>query len=198
MSALDDVAKMLKKQRNTGTDYTGTVTRIDGGTAYVRLTGSKISDTPCAMTISANIGDTVRIRVSRGRAWITGNDTKPPTNDTEDIRIVKSDTAALEARLDALEKAFFGEIKFYVGTIGAMTIQPHSTEIASQIWGSEYFKDTPAVFVGVVTPAATAAGYASAIVARVDPAGCDIMVTNTHPTQACTLQLNVIAFGYRR
>ena len=192
------LASLRSEQKKSGSDYTGTVTMVKGNTAYVRFTGAEISDTPVSMSVDCKPGDKVRVRVANGRAWLTGNDTKPPTNDTENIAEVKNENAALETRLDALGKAFFGEMKFYVGTIGAMTVQPHSTEIASQVWGSEYFKDTPTVFVGVVTPAATAAGYVSAIVAHVDPAGCDIMVTNTHPTQACTLQLNVIAFGYRR
>lgn len=86
MSAFDDLVKMFKKEKKSGSDYTGTVTRVEGNTAYVQLTGSDIADTPVAMSISAKPGDNVRVRVSNGKAHITGNDTAPPTNDTEKIQ----------------------------------------------------------------------------------------------------------------
>ena len=88
MSALSDLVQLLKQEKKTGTDYTGIVTRIDGKTAYVRLTGSDIMDTPVTMSIDAKVGDTVRVRVANGKAWLTGNDTKPPTHDTEKIEAV--------------------------------------------------------------------------------------------------------------
>lgn len=76
------IANIKRDQKRTGTDYTGVVTRVDGGTAYVRLTGSDIMDTPVRMTIDAKPGDKVRVRINSGKAWITGNDTAPPTDDT--------------------------------------------------------------------------------------------------------------------
>ena len=83
MSAMDDLVKTFKKAtKKTGSDYTGVVTRVDGGTAYVRLTGSDIMDTPVRMTIDAKPGNKVRVRINNGKAWITGNDTAPPTDDT--------------------------------------------------------------------------------------------------------------------
>lgn len=86
MSAFDDLVKIFKKEKKSGSDYTGSVTRVEGNTAYVQLTGSDIADTPVAMSISAKPGDNVRVRVSNGKAHITGNDTAPPTNDTEKIQ----------------------------------------------------------------------------------------------------------------
>lgn len=85
MSAFDDLVKMLKKEKKSGSDYTGTVTRVEGNTAYVQLTGSDIADTPVAMTITAKPGDKVRVRVSNGKAYITGNDTLPPSNDQKEV-----------------------------------------------------------------------------------------------------------------
>lgn len=192
------IASLKRDQKRTGTDYIGVVTKIDGGTAYVRLTGSRISDTPCALTISAKVGDKVRVRVSGGRAWVTGNDTAPPTNDVENIAVVKAENSALEARLSALEQAFFGEMKFYITSITAMTVQPLSSREAVRTWGLEYFRDVPVVFAGVTAVGAPATGYVSATVSSVDLGGCIITVNNTHPTQPCTLRLDVIAFGYRR
>jgi len=85
MSAMDDLARMLKRSRSSGTDCTGTVTKVEGSTAYVQLTGSEITDTPVVMSIDAKPGDRVRVRVSNGRAWITGNDTLPPSNDKKEV-----------------------------------------------------------------------------------------------------------------
>jgi len=129
----------LKHDKRTGTDYTGTVTKVDGGTAYVRLTGSQISDTPCALTISAKVGDKVRVRVSGGRAWLTGNDTAPPTNDTEGIKVVKTENSALIERIRVLENRL-DEVPYILsGDIGgAMTIESGATGGAIGTFGPEF------------------------------------------------------------
>lgn len=85
MSAMDDLARMLKNNKSPGSDYTGTVTKVEGSTAYVQLTGSEITDTPVALSIDAKPGDNVRVRVCNGRAWVTGNDTLPPSNDKKEV-----------------------------------------------------------------------------------------------------------------
>ena len=104
MSAIDDLAKYFKKiAKKTGSDYTGVVTRVEGGTAYVQLTGSAIPDTPVVMSISAKPGDKVRVRISGGRACITGNDTAPPTNDTETLKKARNDLDGLSKRIRKVE-----------------------------------------------------------------------------------------------
>lgn len=86
MNGISQILNLLRKEtKSTGTDYVGTVTRVEGNTAYVRLAGADIDDTPVKMSISAQKGDTVRVRVNKGKAWITGNDTLPPTNDTAEV-----------------------------------------------------------------------------------------------------------------
>ena len=82
MSELRDLVRMLKKNKPSGSDDTGTVTRVDGNTAYVQLTGSNIMDTPCRISVDCKPGDSVRVKINGGRAWVTGNDTAPPTDDT--------------------------------------------------------------------------------------------------------------------
>jgi len=88
-SRLNDFKKLFgilrTKNKSPGSDYTGTVTKVEGSTAYVQLTGSDITDTPVALSIDAKPGDRVRVRVSNGRAWITGNDTLPPSNDKKEV-----------------------------------------------------------------------------------------------------------------
>ena len=72
------------KMSNDGTkpyDTVAEVVRVEGNTAWCHIVGG-IDETPVQMTISAQSGDTVQVRVSGGRAWITGNLSAPPTDDT--------------------------------------------------------------------------------------------------------------------
>ena len=83
MNSIGRILNLLRKETpSPGTDYTGTVTKVEGGVAYVQLAGADINDTPVKMSVNAKKGDTVRVRVNKGRAWLVGNDTAPPTDDT--------------------------------------------------------------------------------------------------------------------
>lgn len=81
----NEINKLKKALTTTGSDYTATVTKVEGDTAYVQIAGSDISDTPVALSINADVGDRVRVRVANGKAWITGNDTLPPSNDKKEV-----------------------------------------------------------------------------------------------------------------
>ena len=61
-------------------DTTAEVTRVEGDVAWVHIPGG-VDETPVQMSVNAKIGDTVRVRVGGGTAWLTGNDTAPPTDD---------------------------------------------------------------------------------------------------------------------
>ena len=98
-----ELLKMLGKKVHTGSDYTGTVTKVKGKTAYVQFTGSDIPDTPVSMSIDCKAGDRVRVRVNGGRAWVTGNDTAPPSNDKEKVQAVRDRTDKLSKRIKAVE-----------------------------------------------------------------------------------------------
>ena len=80
-AVLSEALNSAKNQ--SGSDYTAKVTKVEGETAYVQITGSEITDTPVSMSTSCKPGDVVRVRVANGKAWITGNDTAPPENNTE-------------------------------------------------------------------------------------------------------------------
>ena len=67
-------------------DTAATVLRVEGQTAYVHIPGG-VNETPVQLTIDAKPGDTVRVRVSGGQAWLTGNGTAPPTDDTTAKRV---------------------------------------------------------------------------------------------------------------
>ena len=81
----NEINKLKKALTTTGSDYTATVTKVEGDTAYVQIAGSDISDTPVALSVNADVGDKVRVRVANGKAWITGNDTLPPSNDKKAV-----------------------------------------------------------------------------------------------------------------
>lgn len=81
--AIRELFELLTKKEKSGSDYTGTVTRVDGKTAYVKFDGSSITDTPVALSIGAKAGDSVRVRVADGRAWLVGNDDAPPNDSSE-------------------------------------------------------------------------------------------------------------------
>lgn len=62
-------------------DTSAEVIRVDGSTAWVHIPGG-VDETPVQLSIDAKAGDSVNVRVSGGRAWITGNGSRPPTDDT--------------------------------------------------------------------------------------------------------------------
>lgn len=62
-------------------DTSATVTRVEDDTVFVHIPGG-VAETPCSKTINCKVGDTVQVRVGGGRAWIVGNASAPPTDDT--------------------------------------------------------------------------------------------------------------------
>ena len=100
---IDNISKKLTramqtpKEKTSAYDTRGIVTRIEEGIAWVRLTGSSV-ETPVRLTIAASKGDVVQVRVSGGTAWLTGNRSAPPTDDTT---ANKSYKVATQAGIDA-------------------------------------------------------------------------------------------------
>jgi len=93
------------KSTNTGTDpydTVATVKRVEGSTAWVHIPGG-VDETPVSLSIDAAAGDLVRVRVAGGNAWITGNNSAPPTDDTEAIA-AKVNAAVAKAEADNAKK----------------------------------------------------------------------------------------------
>lgn len=96
MSAKDDrlanqligAVKDTQEAKTSAYDTTAEVMRIDddGATAWVHIPGG-VAETPVQMSISAKVGDTVRVHVSGGNAWISGNNTAPPTDDSTAVQV---------------------------------------------------------------------------------------------------------------
>lgn len=85
-------------------DTQAKVTKVEGDTAYVRIPGSE-NETPVRKTIEVKEGDNVQARLSGGRAWITGNDTAPPTDDRMAIKAGSTAEMAAQASKQAWDYA---------------------------------------------------------------------------------------------
>lgn len=94
INGLMNAVNQKDKKVPTAYDTPGTVTRIEGNTAWVHLAGG-VDETPIQLTINANPGDTVQVRVSGGSAWLIGNLTAPPTDDTtaNEAKIIAKESA---------------------------------------------------------------------------------------------------------
>ena len=87
---MDDLVKEItdalkaRDKKTSALDTIATVKRVDRskGIAWVHFPGG-VDETPVKLTVDAKEGDTVQVRSSKGRAWITGNATAPPTDDKE-------------------------------------------------------------------------------------------------------------------
>ena len=91
------VDALKEKKKPSGYDTAAVVKRIEDGTAWVAIEGG-IDETPVKLSIDAKPGDNVNVRLSGGRAWITGNNTAPPTDD-------KKADAARKSAAEAIGKA---------------------------------------------------------------------------------------------
>lgn len=88
MNMTDKLAKEIKKQITSSDDRKpkpydaqAKVLRVEDGVAWVHIPGG-VEETPVRLTINAKKGDKVNIHVANGSAWITGNSTNPPTDDS--------------------------------------------------------------------------------------------------------------------
>lgn len=83
----NDIITSLRKslqasdRKTSAYDTQATIRRIEGNTAWVHIPGG-VDETPVQLTINAKEGDQVQVRVSGGRAFLVGNATAPPTDDS--------------------------------------------------------------------------------------------------------------------
>lgn len=102
-SIVKTFVKAIKAEKKDPSPYdtTAKVTRVEGNTVWVHISGG-VDETPVRRTVNAKVGDEVQVRVGGGKAWITGNASSPPTDDT---RAIKADANALRAK-DVADSAF--------------------------------------------------------------------------------------------
>lgn len=108
---INDLLQILQeagKNKTTPLDAQAEVRRVEGNTAWVHIAGG-VDETPVRLTINARVGDKVQVRLSGGRAWITGNSSAPPTDDhmanTAQNTADKAQSSADKAQNTAIEAA---------------------------------------------------------------------------------------------
>ena len=78
-----ELAQVINNLNKGGTkpyDTSAVVKRVEGSIAWVHIDGG-VEETPVEMTIACKAGDTVKVRLSGGMAYLLGNNTAPPTDD---------------------------------------------------------------------------------------------------------------------
>ena len=96
MSLCKELVGVLKASNEKGTrpyDSQATVTRVEGQTVWVHIPGG-VDETPVQKTISAKKGDIVQVRISGGSAYLVGNASNPPTDNTEAFKARDTANAA--------------------------------------------------------------------------------------------------------
>jgi len=99
---LVDAIKQASAPKTSSYDTPAEVVRVDGSTAWVHIPGG-VAETPVRLTIDCKPGDTVQVRVGGGQAWLVGNETAPPTDDTEAKTVRKELEKAQSAVFKAIE-----------------------------------------------------------------------------------------------
>ena len=125
-------ALSASKPKTQAYDTEAKVVRVEGNTAWVHIPGG-VDETPVALTINASEGDTVRVRVGGGTAWLVGNDTAPPTDDTLARKALKT----IEADFANIGTAIINTLK--VGGVNADWIKAGALVIYDDD-GNELFR----------------------------------------------------------
>ena len=135
----NDIINSLRKsmkasdRKTSAYDTQATIRRIEDGVAWVHIPGG-VDETPVQMTINASVGDQVQVRVSGGRAFLVGNATAPPTDDSYARRMSMS----LSGDLKGTNKALRG-----LGRI-VETVKDIASNTNQYFWHTETGTDTGA------------------------------------------------------
>lgn len=110
---LADTINSAPAQKTSPYDTQAEVRRIEGNVAWVHIPGG-VDETPVQLTTNAKKGDVVQVRVSGGRAWLYGNQTSPPTDDTKANEVgedlIKTEVKVYET-ITITEKKIYNEIE---------------------------------------------------------------------------------------
>ena len=102
-----ELVKIINEFKDKGTkpyDTPATVKRIQDGIAWVHIEGGA-PETPAELTINAKEGDKVQVRISGGSAFLIGNGTSPPTDDTRANQAYRYSQVAYQAAESAVSDA---------------------------------------------------------------------------------------------
>lgn len=133
-----NLTEAIKSTTEKGTepyDSPAKVVRLDGETVWVHISGG-VDETPVKKTIDCKVGDTVQIRVSGGTAFITGNITSPPTDDSEAKKVSKKVETVVKG-VESLEKIAGNTNQYFWHTERGTDTGAHITEIPRE----EFLRD---------------------------------------------------------
>ena len=126
-------------------DTPATVLRVEGDTVWVHIDGGA-DETPVQKTINCDEGETVQVRISNGSAFLVGNASAPPTDDTtaNEAHFVaeQADEKATEAvkSVNAIVQTVEGKVDS-----GDSNILDISSTMYQDAYGVNIFNDTLAV-----------------------------------------------------
>ena len=155
-----DLAQLISQSKSNKTgpyDTQATVKRVEGNTVWVSIPGG-IDETPIDKTVNCTAGDKVQVRVSGGRAWITGNASAPPTddktaNEAKGVAVIAQTTA-----VDAKETADAVEGIAQAAQHSADTAARAAAEAVDDAGRAQTAADTANNILTGMQNAATAAG----------------------------------------
>lgn len=108
---IKDITQAIKQAQSgpKAYDTAATVVRVDGNTVWVHIPGG-VAETPAARTVSASVGDVVQVRVSNGKAFLVGNSTSPPSDNSYELeQAINISTLAEKQAAELVERADSGE-----------------------------------------------------------------------------------------
>ena len=140
-----------EKLKPTGYDSDGTVTRIEDGKIWVHIPGG-VPETPVDITMAAEVGDAVKVRLSGGKAWLTGNKTEPPTGDKE-AKAAQEMARWSAGRVARIEEEiqngdFNGEDGTVIWTTLSDPVPPNYTFSITSLQGGTYPKPEDIILAG--------------------------------------------------
>lgn len=116
---VQDLAKAMRTASGSKTkpaDDTAVVRRIEGGTAWVHIPGG-VDETPVEMTIDCKPGEAVKVRRAGGKAWLVGNGSAPPTDDTRANQVGER----LEQKLEQNTQVITGDVRRVYKDVGSLS-----------------------------------------------------------------------------
>ena len=147
-----DAINTITQSKDRSCDTPATVLRVEGDTVWVHIDGGA-DETPVQKTINCSEGETVQVRISNGSAFLVGNASAPPTDDTTanvahfvaeqaDIKAVKAEETATEvkATVEVLEVEVDEKVD-----IGTSNIQHLSSTMYQNANGVNIYNDDLAV-----------------------------------------------------
>ena len=132
-----ETIRQADRHKTHAYDTAATVVRVEGGTAWVHIPGG-VDETPVKLTVDAKQGDTVQVRVSGGRAFLVGNATAPPTDDTTANKVGTSLTAtqkvvkAVKATADKAVRIATSTAQYFWVSTGGTDNGAHVTAIPQE------------------------------------------------------------------